>query len=41
MLADALATAAFVLGPDEGIGLLRRLGVYGLLFTPELERYET
>ena len=41
LLADALATAAFVLGPTEGLELLERLGVDGLLLTPELERYET
>jgi thiamine biosynthesis lipoprotein len=41
MLADALATAAFVLGPTEGIAFLERLGVEGLLITPALERYET
>jgi thiamine biosynthesis lipoprotein len=41
MLADALATAAFVLGPDAGIGLLDRLGVEGLIFTRDLRRYET
>jgi thiamine biosynthesis lipoprotein len=41
MLADALATAAFVLGPNEGIQLLDRLGVGGLIFTPDLRRYET
>jgi thiamine biosynthesis lipoprotein len=41
MLADGLATAAFVLGPREGIALLDRLGVSGLIVTPELERYET
>ena len=41
MLADALATAAFVLGPQEGIEFLTRLGVDGLIVTPELERYET
>jgi thiamine biosynthesis lipoprotein len=41
MLADALATAAFVLGPEEGIKLLTRLGVEGLLVTPDLKRYET
>lgn len=41
MLADALATAAFVLGPEAGIQLLTRLGVDGLIVTPELERYET
>jgi thiamine biosynthesis lipoprotein ApbE len=41
MLADALATAAFVLGPQDGIRLLDRMGVGGLILTPELERYET
>ena len=41
MLADALATAAFVLGPDQGIQLLNRLGVEGLIVTPDLKRYET
>ena len=41
MLADALATAAFVLGPEEGIDLLHRVGVEGLIVTPELERFET
>ena len=41
MLADALATAVFVLGPVAGIELLERLGVEGLIFTPELERCET
>ena len=41
MLADALATAAFVLGPAEGIRLFERHGVEGLIVTPALERYET
>lgn len=41
MLADALATAAFVLGPADGIDLLQRLGVEGLIVTRELVRYET
>jgi thiamine biosynthesis lipoprotein len=41
LLADALATAAFVMGPDEGIALLDRMGVQGLLVTPALERYTT
>jgi thiamine biosynthesis lipoprotein len=41
MLADALATAAFVLGPDGGIQLLDRLGVDGMILTPDLKRYET
>jgi thiamine biosynthesis lipoprotein ApbE len=41
MLADALATAAFVLGPQDGIRFLNRMGVDGLIVTPELERFET
>jgi thiamine biosynthesis lipoprotein len=41
MLADAMATAAFVLGPQEGIRLLSRLGVEGLLVTSDLQRYGT
>jgi FAD:protein FMN transferase len=41
MLADALATAAVVLGPAEGLRLLQRHGVEGLLVTPSLERFET
>jgi len=41
MLADALATAAFVLGPEVGIQLLHRTGVEGLMFTADLKRYET
>jgi thiamine biosynthesis lipoprotein len=41
MLADALATAAFVLGPEDGIEFLNRLGVDGLIVTPELQRHET
>ena len=41
MLADALATAAFVLGPEDGIQLLNRMGVEGLIVTPALEHYET
>lgn len=41
MLADALSTAAFVLGPAEGIALLERMGVDGVILTPELERFET
>jgi len=41
MIADALATAAFVLGPDEGIRLLERHGVEGLLVTPTLQRHAT
>jgi thiamine biosynthesis lipoprotein len=41
LVADALATAAFVLGPVEGIRLLERHGVEGLIVTPALERFET
>ena len=41
MLADALATAAFVLGPEEGIALLMRLGVEGLIVTSGLELFRT
>jgi FAD:protein FMN transferase len=41
MLADALATAAFVLGPANGIQLLDRLGVDGLIVSPTLERHAT
>lgn len=41
MLADALATAAFILGPEEGIALLERVGVDGQIVTPQLERFET
>jgi FAD:protein FMN transferase len=33
MLADALATASFVLGPGDGIDLLHRSGVAGLIVT--------
>lgn len=41
MLADALATAAFVLGPARGIALLERMDVQGLLITPALEQFRT
>lgn len=41
MLADALATAAFVLGPADGIQLLERHGVDGLMVSPTLERRAT
>lgn len=41
MLADALATAAFVMGPAKGIALLNRMGVQGLLVTPSLEQFRT
>lgn len=41
MVADALATAAFVMGPESGVPFLERMGVEGLIFTPELSRFET
>jgi thiamine biosynthesis lipoprotein len=41
MLADGLATAAFILGPDDGLALLERHGVEGLLVSPTLERWTT
>lgn len=41
MVADVLATAAFVLGPADGLQLLERHGVDGLIVTPELERFST
>ena len=41
MLADALATAAFVLGAEQGIDLLERMGVEGLLVSTDLERHRT
>jgi thiamine biosynthesis lipoprotein len=41
MVADALATAAFVLGPEHGIRLLARLGVEGLIVTPAAVRFQT
>ncbi len=36
MVADAMSTAAFVLGPVEGRALLERHGLDGLLVTPDL-----
>jgi thiamine biosynthesis lipoprotein len=39
--ADALGTAAFVLGPADGIRLFARHGVDGLIVSPNLERYAT
>jgi thiamine biosynthesis lipoprotein len=41
MVADALATAVFVLGPEAGLELLEKHGVEGLLVTPTLERFMT
>jgi len=41
MLADAFATAAFVLGPVEGLRWLERQEMRGLLVTPALECFAT
>jgi thiamine biosynthesis lipoprotein len=41
MVADALATAAFVLGPGAGLDLMERHGVDGIVVTPELEQFTT
>lgn len=41
ILADALATAAFVIGPPQAIEFLERLGADGLIITTQLERYQT
>ncbi len=41
VVADGLATAAFVLGPVQGLPLLARHGVQGLIVTPSLERFTT
>jgi len=41
VLADALATAAFVLGPAHGLELLEQTGVQGMIVTPDLRSYET
>jgi thiamine biosynthesis lipoprotein len=41
LAADALATAAFVLDPAEGLDLLVRHGVEGLIMSTALERFET
>ena len=41
MLADAVATAAFVLGPEAGIELCESLGLEALIVTGNLERHET
>ena len=40
-VADGLATAAFVLGPQAGIELLERHGADGIIVTPALERFAT
>jgi thiamine biosynthesis lipoprotein len=41
MLADALSTAACVLGVEEGLALLGRVGVEGLLVTRDLQCHRT
>ena len=41
MLADGLATAAFVLGPVDGLALLRRHGVQGIIVSPDLTAHRT
>ena len=41
MAADALSTAAFVLGPTRGLRLLAQQGVAGLVFSSTLERHAT
>ncbi len=41
LAADALATAAFVLGPQQGIELLVRHGAEGLIVSSEAERFTT
>lgn len=41
MVADAMSTAAFVLGPSRGLALLEQNGLDGLLVTRSLERHAT
>ncbi len=41
MVADALSTAAFILGPTEGRAFLERQGVEGLIISPALEQCAT
>lgn len=41
LAADALGTAAFVLGPRRGVRFLARQGVAGLLVTPDLTLHRT
>jgi thiamine biosynthesis lipoprotein len=41
MVADALATAAFALGPTAGLALVERHALGALLVTPALERFST
>lgn len=41
IMADAFSTAAFLLGPDKGIVLLKQVGLDGILVTPSLDIYTT
>jgi thiamine biosynthesis lipoprotein len=41
MVADALGTAAFVLGPIDGLALLERHGLDAVIISPDLERAAT
>ncbi len=41
LAADALATAAFILGPRRGLRLLRDQGVEGLIVGPQLDQHAT
>ena len=41
MVADAFATAVFVLGPERGISLLKRNRLDGLIITLSLDSFET
>jgi thiamine biosynthesis lipoprotein len=41
MLADALSTTAFVLGPVEGLKLLQHCGFDGLILSSTLEEFAT
>lgn len=41
VLADALSTAATVLGPVRGVAWLQEQGVEGLIITPDLRRWAT
>jgi len=41
MVADAFATAAFVLGPSDGVAFLERHGVAGVIYSSNLGRFTT
>ena len=41
MLADALATTVFVLGPAAGIRLLETMELDGVIVSPDLQRFDT